>query len=170
MPSFYERQSKGYRCLLHAAHNVLGTDAMPTVETIEEARKMDTAKRGGGSGGFWDEGMFMQHLQRHCGADVELIKISGHSGNPKTKLEAFMEQYPDWKSKRYLLILSYDHKRKKKGSNEYPLDFIIIAGHAVALVDGHILDSDDDFNGKFYPLQEYPLNDTIITIYEVSRR
>jgi len=172
IPVFYETQTSDksmYWCLLHAIHNVLGS-ADITVQDVEKSRTDPRrAKRpSGGPTGFWDETFFLRFLQQQCELNIEVIRLPGHSG-PASKVTEFTTQCPDWKDNRYFVLLRYNHKHPKKGGG-YPVDKITIAGHAVAIVDGHVLDSDADFDGKYYPLEEYPYNDTIYAIYKITKR
>ena len=170
-PLFYEVQvKKKYFCLLHAVNNALGR-AEITVRDVERDRTdpRRAERPAGGPSGFWDEDFFLHFLQQKCGLDIWRIHLTDHDGNPATKVDAFTTLNPEWRQHRYLVFLQYPHKDPKKGGG-YPVDKITIAGHAVALVDGHVLDSDTDFEGKYYPLEHYPLRDTIKTIYKIAKR
>lgn len=172
-PSFYEVQvKKKYFCLLHAVHNALGSTDI-TVKDVErdrtDPRIQRTTRPAGGPSGFWDDDFFLHFLQRKGSIELKRVHLTGHDGNPVTMAETFIAQNPDWKQQRFLVFLQYPHKDPKKGGG-YPIDKITIAGHAVAIVDGYVLDSDTDFDGKFYPLETYPLRDTIKTIYKISKR
>lgn len=170
-PAFYEEQKKGkYWCLLHAVHNALGDSSISAID-VETDRKdpKRSVRPAGGMSGFWDVPFFLRFLQHKCKLSVRHVRLRDHDGKLSTKIEPFITQNPDWRSHRYILLLQYDHKDPKKGGGDYPPDKIIVAGHAVALVDGYVLDSDTDFIGKFYPLEEYPLRDTIKSIYKIAK-
>lgn len=157
-------------CLLHAIHNVLG-NADITAAAVEKSRTKSSRKErpSGGPTGFWDVVFFLRFLQQECGLNIQAVRLAEHSGDSRSKVATFIHQVPDWREHRYLVLLRYTHKVPKKGGG-FDMYSATTAGHAVALVDGHILDSDDDFVGKYYPLEDYPLNDTIHALYKITKR
>jgi hypothetical protein len=150
-------------CQIHAVNNALGY-AYVTMKGIEAFRRKqkNNGVGLGGQSGFWKRPFFLRAIQQKYGIGLESAKLGTDGKNPQF-LQILEQKNPDWRQKSFLVYLQYDTKDKEKG--KFPILRQEVK-HAVALRDGHILDS--DISDKFYTLEDYPLLNTITALYIIT--
>lgn len=173
--SYFEPESfelanerKGW-CQIHAVNNALQTPGAIDPEAVDKYREVQAPKYPpnmylGQKMGFWDKGLFLRYLDQEAGILLTRVRLRTNAKDPRF-MELLRAELPDFSQRNMLAYLVYD---AAQSSDKHKTR--VEVRHAVAIVAGFVLDSDKNFHGKFFPLEDYPLREAITALYTVTRK